>query len=224
MWESHSTNDVAGIGSGSCRNTCSTFRLTGRTSRRSFVPGACGRAAQLFRPQPCATNSISHRQTASVEDRSPGCDRSGKGNPTDFGGPLMLEGDVVARIAFLNSGALDRHRGGGHPPTRATPPCVRVRTRRFETVTLTVLEQRRESERFEIGIRKPYGQSLRPREIPGAESPARGIACQPRTNPQFDQCRLATATRLATSFKSPYRKCRGQNLVPFFLRGFQLKR
>jgi hypothetical protein len=35
----------------------------------------------------------------------------------------------------------DRHRGGGHPPTPATPPCVRVRTRRFETVTLTVLEQ-----------------------------------------------------------------------------------
>ena len=34
----------------------------------------------------------------------------------------------------------DRHRGGGHPPTPATPPCVRVRTRRFETVTLTVLE------------------------------------------------------------------------------------
>src|SRR5437764_2148225 len=31
---------------------------------------------------------------------------------------------------------LDRHRGGGHPPTPATPPCVRGRTRRFETVTL----------------------------------------------------------------------------------------
>src|SRR5688572_1281798 len=28
----------------------------------------------------------------------------------------------------------DRHRGGGHPPTPATPPCVRVRTRRFEIV------------------------------------------------------------------------------------------
>jgi len=26
----------------------------------------------------------------------------------------------------------DRHRGGGHPPTPATPPCIRVRTRRFE--------------------------------------------------------------------------------------------
>jgi hypothetical protein len=32
---------------------------------------------------------------------------------------------------------LDRHRGGGHPPTPATPPCVRVRTRRFELVTPT---------------------------------------------------------------------------------------
>ena len=35
----------------------------------------------------------------------------------------------------------DRHRGGGRPPTPATPPCVRVRTRRFESVTLTFLEQ-----------------------------------------------------------------------------------
>jgi DNA-binding beta-propeller fold protein YncE len=35
----------------------------------------------------------------------------------------------------------DRHRGGGHPPTPATPPCVRVRTRRFGSVTLTILEQ-----------------------------------------------------------------------------------
>ena len=39
-------------------------------------------------------------------------------------------------IGSVNTSALDRHRGGGHPPTPATPPCVRVRTRRFETVTL----------------------------------------------------------------------------------------
>src|SRR5207237_2606058 len=37
---------------------------------------------------------------------------------------------------FHDSDSQDRHRGGGHPPTPATPPCVRVRTRRFETVTL----------------------------------------------------------------------------------------
>ena len=36
---------------------------------------------------------------------------------------------------------VDRHRGGGHPPTPATPPCVRVRTRRFELVTLALLGQ-----------------------------------------------------------------------------------
>jgi hypothetical protein len=35
---------------------------------------------------------------------------------------------------------LDRHRGGGHPPTPATPPCVRVRTRRFELVTLAAID------------------------------------------------------------------------------------
>ena len=50
----------------------------------------------------------------------------------------------------------DRHRGGGHPPTPATPPCVRVRTRRFESVALTPIDQRRKSERFEVRIRKPY--------------------------------------------------------------------
>ena len=33
--------------------------------------------------------------------------------------------------AFLARNPLDRNRGGGHPPTPATPPCVRVRTRRF---------------------------------------------------------------------------------------------
>src|SRR5438093_4138162 len=39
---------------------------------------------------------------------------------------------------------LNRHRGGGHPPTPATPPCVRVRTRRFERGgNLTPIEQRR---------------------------------------------------------------------------------
>ena len=38
-------------------------------------------------------------------------------------------GKVLAREK-----AFDRHRGGGHPPTPATPLCVRVRTRRFEMV------------------------------------------------------------------------------------------
>jgi hypothetical protein len=46
-----------------------------------------------------------------------------------------------AQLATAATSRLDRHRGGGHPPTPATPPCVRVRTRRFESVTLTVLEQ-----------------------------------------------------------------------------------
>src|ERR1700686_3458050 len=45
----------------------------------------------------------------------------------------------------------DRHRGSGCPLTPATPPCVRVRTRRFEMVTLARILQIRETERFEIG-------------------------------------------------------------------------
>ncbi len=58
-----------------------------------------------------------------------------------------LERDQMARyatdalISLLLAATLlliDRHRGGGHPPTPATPPCVRVRTRRFEMVTPTL--------------------------------------------------------------------------------------
>src|SRR5262249_39443200 len=56
---------------------------------------------------------------------------------------------------------LDRHRGGGRPPTPATPPCVRVRTRRFETFGLTLLEQRRKTAVAEIGIRKRNMQGFR---------------------------------------------------------------
>src|SRR5216683_2643242 len=36
------------------------------------------------------------------------------------------------RRRLLPDAPFDRHRGGGHPPTPATPPCVRVRTRRFD--------------------------------------------------------------------------------------------
>src|SRR6516164_2062019 len=53
---------------------------------------------------------------------------------------------------------VDRHRGRSHPRTPATPPCVRVRTRRFESVTLASINQRWKSERFEVGIRKPHGE------------------------------------------------------------------
>jgi hypothetical protein len=51
----------------------------------------------------------------------------------------------------------DRHRGSGCPLTPATPPYVRVRTRRFEMVTLTRIRQIRETERFEIGRGKRDG-------------------------------------------------------------------
>src|SRR5215813_401315 len=55
----------------------------------------------------------------------------------------------------------DRHRGGGRPPTPATPPCVRVRTRRFETFGLTLLEQRRKTAIAKVGIRERNMQRFR---------------------------------------------------------------
>ena len=79
---------------------------------------------------------------------------------------------------------LDRHRGGGHPPTPATPPCVRVRTRRFELVTLASIDQGRKSKRFEVSIGKPNREGLGPSQIPGAESAAGRVVGQSLANPQ----------------------------------------
>ena len=63
---------------------------------------------------------------------------------------------VIHLLRFLRVG-LDRHRGSGCPQTPATPPCVRVRTRRFEMVTLARILQIRETERFKIGRGKRDG-------------------------------------------------------------------
>ncbi len=68
----------------------------------------------------------------------------------------------------------DRDRGGGHPPTPPTPPCLRVRTRRFETFRLTLLEQRRKTTIAEIGIRKRDIQSFRMGQMPWAMTTAGG--------------------------------------------------
>jgi hypothetical protein len=76
----------------------------------------------------------------------------------------------------------DWHRGGGHPPTPATPPCVRVRTRRFELVTLASVDQRWKSERFEVSIGKPHREGFGPGQIPGAESAASRIVGEARTH------------------------------------------
>jgi hypothetical protein len=69
-------------------------------------------------------------------------------------------GDFSLDIPFYRTSPvsrLDRHRGSGCPLTPATPPCVRVRTRRFEMVTLARILQIREPERFEIGRGKRDG-------------------------------------------------------------------
>src|ERR1022692_3467687 len=72
--------------------------------------------SQLAPPEPGLRHRLPHRSAGSA-DRIPA-------GTTANAGPI--EPTTLGR---------DRHRGGGHPPTPATPPCVRVRTRRFETVT-----------------------------------------------------------------------------------------
>ena len=70
---------------------------------------------------------------------------------------LMSASRLVFTSPSLTRRAFDRHRGSGCPLTPATPPCVRVRTRRFEMVTLTRILQIRETERFKIGRGKRDG-------------------------------------------------------------------
>ncbi len=89
--------------------------------------------------------------------------------------------------------ASDRHRGGGHPPTPATPPCVRVRTRRFELVALTAIDQRRKSQRFEVSIGKPNREGLGSSQVPRATSTASRVIGESRTDPQRQQSGAATA-------------------------------
>src|SRR3989442_11826358 len=88
---------------------------------------------------------------------------------------------------FVNTAAFDRHRGGGRPPTPATPPCVRVRTRRFETFGLTSLEQRRKTAIAEIGIRERNMQSFRMGQMPRAVGTAGGVNGQPCPYTQLNQ-------------------------------------
>ena len=89
---------------------------------------------------------------------------------------------VIATTSAVTS--FDRHRGGGHPPTPATPPCVRVRTRRFESVALTPVDQCRKPKRFEVGIRKPNRKGFGPSEVPGAASTACRVSGEAWTNAQ----------------------------------------
>src|ERR1039458_10455567 len=86
--------------------------------------------SQLAPPEPGLRHRLPHRSAGSA-DRIPA-------GTTANAGPI--ESTTLGR---------DRHRGGGHPPTPATPPCVRVRTRRLELVTLASIDQRWKSERFE---------------------------------------------------------------------------
>ena len=85
-------------------------------------------------------------------------------------------------VAQLLDCPSDRHRGGGHPPSPAKPPSVRVRTRRFELVALALIDQRRKAERCEVSIGKPNGEGLGPSEVQGAASAASRVASKARTN------------------------------------------
>jgi len=83
--------------------------------------------------------------TSSDDGRTWATPRTVMDGPDDDRNPglgQLKNGDILLTYAIIHGyDENDRHRGGGHPPTPATPPCVRVRTRRFESVTLTLFEQ-----------------------------------------------------------------------------------
>src|SRR5258708_21839203 len=77
------------------------------------------------------------------------------------------------------------------------PPChTTVRTGPYTAVrevTPLLVDQRRKTERFEIGIGKPDREGFGLCEIPGAESAAGGVTFQPGKHPQLNQFLPATA-------------------------------
>ena len=50
---------------------------------------------------------------------------------------FLITGEETGGAVFM----ADRHRGGSHPPTPATPPCIRVAYTAIRAVTLTLLDQ-----------------------------------------------------------------------------------
>src|SRR5215468_1716847 len=96
--------------------------------------------------------SADERRTGSLVATRCGASRLQNGSRRGKDAGRTMVGDFPFGLEpMLDVAGFERHRGGGHPPTPATPPCVRVRTRRFETVTLVPIRQMRETERVEIG-------------------------------------------------------------------------
>jgi enterochelin esterase-like enzyme len=87
----------------------------------------------------------------------------------------------------------DRHRGRWSP----TDPChTTVRTGPYTAVrevTLLLVNECGKTKRLEISIGEPNRQGLGACEVPGTEPAAGGIACQPRTDAQFQQSCSAAA-------------------------------
>ncbi len=97
--------------------------------------------------------------------------RSTRRNSSNWSSPLLADFPEARLI------------GIGAAVTPATPPCVRVRTRRFELVALGFIDQRRKTERFEVGVRKPHGEGFGPGEVPGTASTAGRVRGEAGTNP-----------------------------------------
>src|SRR5713226_4165253 len=78
--------------------------------------------------------------------------------------------------------------------SRLRPSHTTVRTGPYTAVrevTLTRLDQGRETERFEVGIGESHGEGLAPGEMPGSTAAAGHVAQLPRDS-QRDECRSPT--------------------------------
>ena len=91
--------------------------------------------------------------------------------------------------------------GGGHPQTPATP-CIRVRTRRFESVTLTLSNNDESPSDFKYALESPIERALA-RARPRTVSASSRITGKPRTYPQFQHSRLPKAGVFHCCHKAP---------------------
>src|SRR5205809_8067538 len=117
-----------------------------------------------------------------------------EGRGKDLSWKTYFAGCALSRLHSQPLIFLNRHRGGGCPPTPATPPCVRVRTRRFEKVmNLTPREQRRKAASAKVRIRKRNRQGLRMGQMPGATAAGGSFLRECAAHAQLKQHRPAAA-------------------------------
>ncbi len=125
-----------------------------------LVAAGCIVNAQSYGPNPLGYSVPTPRPINPAESTTnPSAQETQRQNPYLGSVPQPSTG-MLLRLSL--AGAIDRDRGKPHGSAPPTPPDMRVRIRRFESVTLTLLDQRGKSERPKVRIGEPPGEGLGP--------------------------------------------------------------